>query len=369
MSVKKKIGILTWYNHGNFGSALQAYALQTYLKRLGFHAEVIAYEMQWCRTSKQRLKQIKSTIKKWLATPAGLFPNVPSRFRNPFQFFYNKYIDFSHSCTESTVAKIVRKYDVLITGSDQIWSPAYIDYTYLLNFCSSRDFRKISYAPSFGQKEISEDKVTEYKRLLSDYHSISIREEAGATILQQLGFSAEVVADPSLLLDTEDYRKIERPIKGLPNRFLFCYMLSSEGQYDRAICNYAQANNLPIFGFSERRQDYAWIKEVGRIGPLEIIWLIDHSDMTITNSFHGTILSMILDTPFFTYRRFSSSDPKCQNSRIEQLQKVFGIDDYVLDDGQPIPLGNKSYNYVTFRRIQNSFRTSSAQYLINAISK
>lgn len=362
----KKIGILTWYNHGNFGSALQAYATQTVLRKLGYDAEVIAYEMQWIRRSSKSIKKrMKRKIKTILAVLAEYSP-LFIRFENHFQYFYFRYIRFSKTCDESTIAQICRKYDAIITGSDQIWSPAYIDYTYLLNFCTKKDVRKVAYAPSLGLNYMHDDKKEKYKHLLSDYDAISVREDTGAAILKELGFDSEVVLDPTLLLNADDYRQIEHAPQNIPSKFIFCYILPTENDYSKPVLDYAKKTNLPIIGISLNKGDEKWLNTIKNAGPSEFLWLIDHAEMVITNSYHGTILSMNLGTPFFCYERFRQGDPICQNSRIEQLNSQFGVDKYILCETDKIP-SIRPYSIERFNSSIITLRNSSINYLSKSL--
>lgn len=363
---KKKIGILTWYNHGNFGSALQAYALQTYLTRLGYDVEVIAYIMQWRRSKTSIKTRIKQRLKICLTFLAEYIPVVPKRLVNHFQYFYRRFILFSAKCTESNIAEVSQIYDTIITGSDQIWSPAHIDYTYLLNFCSRKNVRKVAYAPSFGVETMHEDKIKEYQRLLSDYDSISVREDAGARILKNLGFDSEVVLDPTLLLDAEDYHKIERTVFNVPSKFVFCYFLPTKCDYSKKVLDYAKKRNLAVIGISLNSGDEQWLKTINNAGPSEFLWLIDHAEIVITNSYHGTILSMNLGKPFFCYERFRKEDVVCENSRIYQLQNYFDISSYILRDGDNIP-GHKPYPYSEFLVKREPLRLLSKNYILKSI--
>lgn len=364
MKEKRKIGILTWYNHGNYGSALQAYALQTYLSRIGYDVEVIAYIMQWRRRDLSFKKRTKLWVKNTLAIIAEYLPAVFPLFINHFQYFYWRHIHFSPQCTENNIANVSFRYDTIITGSDQIWSPAHIDYTYLLNFCTRKNVRKVAYAPSFGLNYMPEDKIVEYKRLLSDYDAISVREDAGAKILKELGFDAEVVLDPTFLLDAEDYRRIEHSPKNIPPKFIFCYFLPTESDYSKHVLDYAKKTNLPVIGISLNDKDESWLNTIMNVGPLEFLWLIDHAEMVITNSYHGTIFSMILNTPFFTYKRFTSIDPINQNSRIEQLNIYFDISKYLVEQNIP---KQSAYSFAQFKERLRALQKCAYEYLITNI--
>ncbi len=361
-----KVGILTWYNHGNYGSALQAYALQIVLRRMGHDVEVIAYQMRWIRRSCSFIKRIKTICKKYLSIYAE-HKQFLKRYQNHFQYFYYKHISFSRVCDERNIAAVCRKYDAIISGSDQIWSPVYLDPVYLLNFCSSQSVRKIAYAPSLGQYSIPQSLQNEYKKLLSDYTAISVRENIGAEILSKLGFKAKVVADPTMLLTKNDYLAIEKKVENLPQSYIFCYVLETSLSYKDQIKRLSIKLNLPIVGISFNNTDYKWMQNASNVGPCEFLWLINHSKFVVTNSFHCTIFSMIFQKQFLVLERFNKENPICQNSRMEQLSQTFGIGEHIIKEGDKLPEEINSL-ICPYDTIIPSIAHTSMEYLRLALS-
>lgn len=364
---KQHIGILTWYNHGNYGSALQSYALQVVLRRMGYDVEVIAYQMQWIRRSGSFIKKIKTICKKYISIYAEHIPFL-KRYQNHFQYFYYKHISFSKVCDERNIATVCRKYDAIISGSDQIWSPACLDPIYLLNFCLSQSVRKIAYAPSLGINFIHENFRPLYKRCLSNYHALSVREYVGAQLLKELGFVAEVVLDPTMLLNKDDYIRMENPIKSLVGqKFVFCYFLQSEQNYQQVVKECANKYGVQIVGISANKQDYGWMYNVDFAGPCEFLWLIHHAKCVFTNSFHGTVLSMIFGKHFYTIERFSLSDSDNQDSRIIQLSQTFHISSMM--ENELFVLDSQTLDNNIFQETWNALKMKSIQYLSNALMK
>lgn len=363
---KQHIGILTWYNHGNYGSALQAYALQTTIKRMGYDVEIVQYIMQWRRCSSNVIKRIKICIKKFLAIVAESFPSLFKRRINHFQYFYYKYIFFSKPCDEKSINKVIDKYDKIIVGSDQIWSPLHLDPIYLLTFCTSKQIKKVAYAPSIGIEDIPDDMRPLYRQYLTDFNKLSIREKSGADILLSLGFQCPVVLDPTFLLCKDDYISIEHYIDLPFKDYVFCYFLSTKDSYKEAVLEYATSHSLKIVGISANEDDYAWLERIQNIGPCEFIWLIHHAHTVITNSYHGTIFSMILGTPYYTYRRFDVNDPICQNTRIEQLIRDFAISSYILNSGETIPI-NETRHRTEYEKYSKPLIENSLYFLNQSI--
>ena len=212
------------------------------------------------------------------------------------------------------------KYDFFIAGSDQIWNPYYsfVGSTELLVFASSK--KKISYSASFGVDKIPGEKIEKYKAALSDFSYISVREDAGAKIIEDLtGKEAEVVLDPTLLLEAEDWRKIARRPKTCPkDRYTLLYFLDTTNKYTKK----EEMENV----FDIR------MKKNGRelpIGPEEFIYLFDNAEKVITDSFHATVFSIIFRKPCITLTRPGID----MSSRISSLVKHLGIEECIEDDG------------------------------------
>lgn len=364
----KKIGILTWYNHGNYGSAMQAYALKTYLKKMGYRAEIIPYIPLWERNlyNQKFIKRLKKILKRVY----GLFLNVLSsknyKYIDFTYVFRKKYLEISNQCTEEDIAQYVKKYSTIICGSDQIWNPTHIDYTFLLDF-SPEHINKISYAVSLGVQEFPNEHKNNYISLLQHFDAISVREDSGLMLLNDFGIKSSVHVDPALLLNVEEYRKISHSLENVNQKFIFCYFLKTNNEYKTAIVEYAKSKGLDIVGISFNNDDYHWMKNVSFSGPREWLWLIDNAEIVMTNSYHATIFSIIFHTPFYSFLRFLNKDHNSQNSRIEQLNKYFDIEKNIIDTDIMLP---DTYCTNSFEKYDESIldlQKKAYEYLIENI--
>ena len=338
MKRKTKVGILTWHDPSNCGSTLQAYALHLYLRNQGVDARIISYVPQWCRGDYMQMPLSKLSCKRQLKrlVKDGLLPfyyHLPTQVQkkiNPFFPFYYHFCKMTSACTEDTIAKVCKPFTTIISGSDQVWNPCFIDPIFLQNFADN-NINKISYAASLGGKKMPEELANLYKSCLSSFRAISVRENDGRDMLKSIGVNSEVHIDPTLLIDAAHYRSISRSIPHTTKPFAFCYFLPTDREYNLQVQEYIKKHNLEAVGFSANKEDYDWMHSVGNMGPLEWLWLVDNAAVVLTNSYHATIFSLIFHTPFYTFVRFTPEDPVCQNSRLEQLNSYFDIADYLIE--------------------------------------
>ena len=365
-----KVGILTWHDSTNFGSALQAYALHRYLCDQGIDATIIHYIPRWLRSDYMQMpwktlsfrKKLKRLIKNGILPLYYLLPKFFHKAINPFFPFYY-HCRMTYACLEDTLEQTCKNFTTIVTGSDQIWNPNVLDSIFLLPTISN-DVNKISYAASIGSKEIPEDMIRLYKDSLKSFNSISVREEEGCKLLKSMGLFSEVHIDPTMLLNATHYRSLEKKISSINKPFAFCYFLSSDREYKVQIQKYIQANKLEAIGISANVEDYKWMKEITQIGPPEWLWLVDNADVILTNSYHATIFSLIFHKPFFTFVRFSQNDPNCQNSRLEQLDKHFEIADYYVEEDIP---NISPYTFSKFEDKLVLLRRDAGEYLLKHI--
>lgn len=359
----KKIGILTWHYFHNFGSVLQAYALQKTIKGLGYQVEIINY--------RKTEYNGKNMVRKMENNPHifYLVCKICGRYSTySFSEFARKYLNQTKPYFETEKLKKCLNYSSIVVGSDQIWAPNVFDPVYMLNFVDSATIKKISYAASIGLNNIPVDLRNEYSRLLSDFSHISVREKDGADLLKRIcNVNAEVVLDPTLLLDVKDYTALEKPVKNINKPYAFCYFLNADNNYKKKVEDFCNKKNLKIIGVSANIRDSEWMLLLNRIvGPSEFLWLIHNSDVVFTDSYHGTIFSLLYGKLFYTFMRFTNDDPVCQNSRIRQLENLFNIEDLVIENGSTID-ERKSMNYDRFKVLLDKYKNKSIEYIKEAL--
>lgn len=326
MNKKKKVGIITWHYYNNYGSALQSYALQEAISKLGFDVELINYINHAVGgTIRRRNFQIV------LYFSLGLFFK---RYRKDFgrYLFSLKYHKKSFITNdENKLRTLSESYHTIVCGSDQIWAPNCYDPVYFAAFSTPKT-RKVSYAASIGLNDIPECLITQYKNHLSDFYMISVREEGGKKLLKEkCDIDSTVVLDPTLLHDSSFYKEIEKEVHDIrDNNYLFCYFLNKSHQYRERVEKYAKEHGLQIIGISDNVKDGEWMRILSNLGADNFIWLIHHANVVMTDSYHGTIFSLLFHKNFWTFERFEENDPICQNSRIRQLQRYFGLEGHIV---------------------------------------
>jgi len=326
----KRVGILTLNGYNNYGNRLQNYATQEVLKKLGFQVETILVDRTDPNSRKlsNRLRKISS------------INELCKKISNKIEYYLNKdiikerqktFLNFSKQNineTDYTISNnyipndLSNKYDYFIVGSDQVWNPYNLHGTsfYFLTFVKET-YKKIAYAASFGISEIPAEFKERYKEWLSGMHRISVREDDGAKIIKELtGRDAPVLVDPTMLLTKEKWLSIAKPAKNKPQgRYLLTYFLGGiPAKYKKQIRNIVKKNNLEVINLGDIRE-----KETYETGPSEFIDYINSCSIVCTDSFHGTVFSIVFEKPFIVYERIGSSSS--MYSRIDTLLNKFDL--------------------------------------------
>ena len=327
-----KIGILTWLHNGNYGSILQAYALQKALRNQGYQTENIDYAPSTVKKVENLIKNknyLKLFLEKWDAYCAKKVAGSPrelSEKQKKFEDFRENYINITRRYSSpQEVATIDGEYDAYICGSDQIWSPVLLNPVFYFDFLSDTE-RKIAYACSFGVSSIKGKKATKITNYLNRFDYISVRESSGCEIVKNLtGKVVPVMPDPTLLLQRTDWDKVSKYNLNL-NKYIFCYFLSWNEDYWKYVENVSQQLGYQIVIVPSVKQTYQVdAKILKNIGPEEWVGLVKNASYVITDSFHGTVFSIIYNKPFTVLKRFSDDNPRSQNSRIYTLLEHYNL--------------------------------------------
>lgn len=326
-SNNKKVGILTFHRAENYGSILQAYALQKYLEeKMNIKNELIDYVPQGQEEFYKLFVPVTS-----LRNLVGNFfkLTIAKRFyirRKSFQNFIQNNLTISKKryVFSEKDEVIAETYSCIITGSDQIWNTECADFSwkYLLEDISN--VKKISYAASMGGGKISEP--DRYKSCLEEYTAISVREEYAKIVINQMfngSKEAEISVDPTLLLDKEDYDKIISP-RRIQHDYIFLYSVYHDEELLYAIKSIKKIWGLPIITLISRNNSYRvlfyGIKLAKQEGPEDFLSYIKYAKFVITNSFHGSVFSMIYGKEFY-YLGDYRKDP-----RLKQLFAMTGME-------------------------------------------
>lgn len=301
-----KIGIITMHKVLNFGSALQAYALQKVLDNMGYDNEIIDYDFP---PRSSFFNCINTTLRFWIyQLRTGTFFEKPkARF---FAAFYKRFFRLSSKkYNRQTIARVNTIYDAFITGSDQVWNPTWIkdDTTFLLSFAAD-DKPKCSYASSFAISTIPDTYKSIYVKYLSRYNRIAVREKSGVEIVKNMiGEEPELVLDPTLLLTSEDYHKLSKQSSlHIEEPYVLVYILTYMYDPFPEVNNIVRmvhervGGNVVYLGsgkFSAYREDCICVEN---LGPCEFISLVEKASFVITSSFHGTAFASIFNKPLLS---------------------------------------------------------------------
>ncbi len=365
-----KIGIITMHKVLNYGSALQAYALQKIVSDAGYEVELIDYIFP----NKKGKKSIVSIIKKIFLYI--LFGVSTGKKQKKFNHFYDEFYCCSKQVYYSPqdLAKCPPIYDVYITGSDQVWNPIHIknDNSFLLDFVPDVA-AKISYASSFSTKDIDDTLLPRYAKYLSRYKCLSVREQSGADLVCKIiSKRADIVCDPTLLLNKENWKTLiskQKPLIKKP--YILAYILRYA--YDP----YPEINKIlsdiqRLFsGMHIVFLDWSFVNSFRKgasvmknAGPVDFINLVSNASFIVTTSFHGTAFAINLEIPFYSVVSKYNKD-----TRMTDLLDVVGAQDRAICyDDKNIDY-NTSMDFGMIRERLAQFRNNSKSYLLSSIQK
>lgn len=213
----------------------------------------------------------------------------------------------------------VNQYDCFFCGSDQVWNPTY-DTTSDLAFLSFAKGKNVAIAPSFGVSVIPDDVTDKYKEWINDISFLSVREDAGAKIISDLtGRDAKVLVDPTMMLEASTWKECVQKPDTIPQKYLLCYFLGQvSAKYKKEITNFAKKNNLQIVRlFDIESPDYY------RYGPNEVLYSILNAEYIFTDSFHGSVFSILFNKNFTVFDRDEGG--QSMSSRLDTLLTKFGL--------------------------------------------
>lgn len=329
--MKKSTYTITFHASHNYGSMLQAYALQQTLIGLGVENKIINFRslnqiaMYEVEDSSEGMKMQMIKFISQLIFPS-LYKERILKFNLFEKFMTERLILTPETSDSSKIIDLTRDADVYITGSDQCWNEKCndFDWAYYLTFTNSTN--KISYASSFGPSSNS-DKDKEITAELVKFKSISARESKSAErILRLTGVEVPVVPDPTLLLSSEQWNGIGGDDSLIKSPYLLIYTpYYKEGMYATAF-KIADHYNLPVVitNYTGGRDAVKclWKKKHYKldVGPEEFLNLVRNADMVYSGSFHALVFSIIFHRPFWAHDGMN-------DNRMAQLLTEFGFED------------------------------------------
>ncbi len=354
----KKAAILTLNGNNNFGNKLQNYALQQYLKSNNLDAETI-----WIKTLKNEnfmltiLRNLKKNIR-------YLFKENKKRIRK-FKKFDKKYIKYSSKKINffDDLSKINNKYDFFIVGSDQVWNHK-MTHNFNIYFLDGvDDYKKISYAASFGTESIDNNYKDEYVKYLNKFRLISVREQKGKELIEKITDrkDTEVLIDPTMLLNVDEWDRIIKKPNGFgKKKYILNYFLGElSNQRKEAIEKVAKDNDCEIINILDKDDPY-YISD-----PSEFLYLEKNAFFVCTDSFHSCVFAFMFDVSFVVFDR-EQKGIENMNSRIDTLINKFKLKNRKYN-GNNITKENLDHDYSEAYKILEKEREKSKDFLEKAL--
>ena len=368
-----KIGILTFHFAHNYGAMLQAYALSTKLRNMGYDAEIIDYRLEYIYTYTERVS-FKKLYRQYVKSGDNLFKALLKVVKNfysvnhkteswyRFEDFLDNTLVKSIRCSKNDFANM--QYDYVICGSDQIWNstltgglePVYFGEGF------SAQCKILTYAASNGHNEILDKDKPLFTKLIKNISKISVREKGLHDNLTAMGIKNTCVLDPIFLLDKEEWKKIA--IKPIESDYVLSYSFSESPNYFRKAEQLAAKLGKQLVCFTFRKKKDAPKSAIHYFvgGPKEFLGYFCNASYIITNSFHGTAFSILFE------KNFACVPPLLRRERIDSILKVLDISHNVIEDDEDMPDTIPTMNYKIIISRLDCLRNNSINFLLSSLN-
>jgi len=381
-----KVGQVTFCNY-NYGSVLQCYATQKLLSCLGI--ECILFRR---REGKDGIKiskilylldgafkcllypwNILNFYKLWKSTRRAALKIISEDNLIAIDHFVKNEINSIDISYNNMVQEAKKdEYAAFISGSDQIWNGDWFitNKMHFLRFAPKR--KRVAWAPSFGTSSVAKYNKSKYKKYISDYIALSIREPDGVSIIKELtGREAEVVLDPVLLLTSDQWRAeySTKEIDLIDSKYILMFFLDrpSENAID-SIIKIWEKTGFQIAAFGHRHEAYSMMDSVKYVGgsPWNFLSIIDGANCVCTDSFHALAFSILFHTQMFVFKRQYTHNSD-QSNRIESILNMCGINERFINKIIDLKTIEDIIDFQYIDQILDREREISISYLTNAI--
>ena len=362
------IKVITRHAPSNYGSLLQSIATITILEHLGHTCEIIDY----IRDDEHGLKAVTTSLngkQGWNGNPLKKLAYIALRYPEEkkaelkFSRMRKKYLKLTGRCRTHEDLRLLDA-DVFMTGSDQVWGPTLngrYDEAYFLSFVTGKP--RTAYAASFGRTDFTPQILAEYKKLLSTYSDIAVRENSAVDLLTQMGIPcAGQVLDPTLLLTGEEWSKrIKRNIEG---KYVLVYQLHNNPVLTDYALRFARHTGLPLYRISPT---FHQIRRGGKFIYLpdldEFLSYIKNCTYFLTDSFHGTAFALNFNKQFIEILPNNKT-----GSRNQSILQLTGLTDRILTDFNDFSMADKVIEYTSVNNILAKERQKSIAILKSLLS-
>lgn len=301
-----RVAISTWagYHSLNYGSYFQNMALQSILKKFGYQPITLVVD----GIDENRLQRLK----KYFRIPKYIHMNFKFRVFSRNRVSFGKALLNYHDAIEDVIKN---RCVILLSGGDAIWLYQFINDCFVWNFDELSDFPKISYAASMSLGSLFS---AERGASIAQYSAISVRE---ATMIPKMSFNTEddeeirkniFVALDSVLLDDQDFwiKNAARPL--IKQTYILCYLFDPERcpdtieeirkRHNAEKIKYLDMNVIDQFYLGGKNYNYNG-NSISFVGPAEFLSLIKNAEAIVTDSYHGTLFSVLFHKQVYHFQR------------------------------------------------------------------
>lgn len=358
-----KVYTATFLNN-NYGSFLQAFALQSKIKEFGRESIIIQQnnKSQYVSLTK-RIKRIIKPKKNYSYYRRLKLYLQSKRFSEKYkkiQEFKNKRLDVAYFNGLKDLSNRLSEEDILLAGSDQIWSLALGPLSGWYTFSCDEipaNVKKFSYAASIGLNELTEQQIVQYREALADFSVVSFREHQAERLLSS-SLSCEVRSDidPTLLYDDFFWSKIASE-RLVDDRYIFIYMLRPDKHLIDIGKAIGKRLNCRVIYTGLMGDHFIGVDTICNAGIEDFISYIKYSEGVITNSFHGTVFSILFKKQFLSVKISGTS------SRVDNLMDIVGLNSNYINNNDSI---DPFFSYIDYQPIMAKLeaeRNKSMEYI------
>ena len=371
--MSNRILLTTVFSAFNYGSSLQALAGKQIIRKTGYECDLVKLKSLVKGRDVRLGKLITILCRSLFLKKNNALKTYGTSYNKAFvegtenKFFaftdnYLKPIEVSWGGLKSMAKDAV----ACFSGSDQIWnsSTLYVDPLYYLRFAPK--YKRVALSPSFGRDFIAEYNKDKMKEWISDYPYLSVREDSGVKLIEELtGREALHLLDPTLIINADEWRNI-LSIEDKTKDYVLAYFLDKPSALaKKSLKALKEKLNCKIVAIPYNFESMNYCDETVAAGPKEFVELVANAKVVCTDSFHGTVFALNMHTPFFAFEREYGSANKQSERVLSILRKVDMLDRYqpqnVVDE-----IENLNFNYS--EEVLSSERKKAYDYVNNAIN-
>ena len=376
INTMKRIQLVTFFPHANYGTCLQSYALCYFLREKGYRIGFIEERIfGGYKGALYRLLNSRPLRWLYLRIRRRFYKDLQNRKIFDFTYMDDNY-EITTICNKRQYHSLCKKTDVFLTGSDQIWNPYCAGFIPFFFLDFAEDKKRVSYSSSISRPSIPEEFRDKMKFYLSKFSKIAVREQKSVELLSELlgRDDIQLVVDPVCLLSKQEWNDFGNRCHlefDLPEKYIFCYFVGfwREDDYLNMVSKAKEVlgiNQVVVIGCHKQKPlDIPDAIKYEGGGPYEFVHLLMNSYFLCTDSFHATLLALKFGVNFGHVFKDKVETNESQNTRMYDLLNRYGLMSKIYDS-----MTEKWIEKPDFDRVQNILENDikeSVTYLINAV--